>query len=242
MIEPQSVTPPTNLPVVVGPKRDRRRPVGVFFSVALATALMAGLTLAAFTDSEHGALDASEQKPGYGTGSYNIQISNVASGAWKDTTLLDGSASDNTTADVEAPIQLGNANGHKLIPGDQDSWVTVDFYVRNDEASTVNSILNFHLIKSEAKTTDAALLSALRFDVAFSGTGLAIAKLEDKTFTELNDVDAFKFVTSAAPGAVYKVSITIKLPNQGNNGANNNDFQNKVAHLIASIEGASTSA
>ncbi|MDR1078721.1 MAG: hypothetical protein LBL55_08715 [Propionibacteriaceae bacterium] len=228
-------------PVVVEEKSHRRRAAGIIASAALGTALLAGLTLAAFTDQEFAGLNHDgASKPGYGVAGYNIQISEQGKNTWHDTTMLDGSAPDNLAKDTEEPLVLVISNADKIIPGDAASWPSVSFDVRNDETSTVNSSLHFRLIDAGAAgATSPTLLSALKFDVTVSGAGAA--SWTNKTFGDLDDPGATLVAASAKPGEVYTITITVKLPEQSSATANS-ALQGLQAHLIAAVDGASVLA
>ncbi|MDR1079010.1 MAG: hypothetical protein LBL55_10220 [Propionibacteriaceae bacterium] len=234
-------------PVVVEEKPRRRRAAGIISSAALGTALLAGLTLAAFTDSEFAGLNHDgADEPGYGVASYNIQIRSNEGDEWHDTTMLEGHASDNLGDDIHDPITLLISNADKIIPNDPDSYPTVSFDVRNDQKSTVNSSIHFRLLNgaSEPLVTSPELLAALRFDVTITGGTLeGSTKFENQTFTDLSQEGApIEVTTSAAPEEVFTITITVKLPVGEISAADKSAFQNTHAYLIAAVYGESVAA
>ncbi|MDR1213275.1 MAG: hypothetical protein LBK54_04185 [Propionibacteriaceae bacterium] len=231
-------------PVVVEEKSRRRRAVGIISSAALGTALLAGLTLAAFTDAEFAGLnDNGTDKPGYGVAAYNIQIRDKDPNGWVDTTMLADHDSDNTSADVNDPILLVIDKADKIIPGDSTTYPSVSFQVRNSDASTVNSSIYFRLINRTggSVTTDTDLLAALRFNVTINNGQTDTLKLQDKTFDELDDQTTTLVSASATPGAVFTITIQVKLPDQGSPAANGL-LQSTHAYLIAAVDGTSVAA
>ncbi|MDR1386981.1 MAG: hypothetical protein LBJ44_05230 [Propionibacteriaceae bacterium] len=258
-------------PIVVVERPHRHWAAGIASSVAIGSTLLASLTLAAFTDHEFAALNhGPDGGPGYGIGTYNVQI-RVAGGdsVWHDTTMMQNGEPDNLPQDTEQPIVLLDPKGDKIVPGEPASYPTVKFEVRNDERSNLDSLLSLRLYQAgttyattddgvgsglEAQldgsaggvpASDSVLLAALRFDVTVTGPGLPQAAVwTDATFADLTtsfETPKFVISPSAAPGAVYAVTIKVKLPDQGS-PIKNSAFQGKHAYLLAAVEGSSVVA
>ncbi|MDR1386982.1 MAG: hypothetical protein LBJ44_05235 [Propionibacteriaceae bacterium] len=249
-------------PIVVEEKRSRRRGAAIYSSAALGVALLAGLTLAAFTDGEFVGLNHNTDGSGSGFGiaQYNLQVREYADPTntdnWTETTnQRDPSGnliSDNLPGAV-VPINLTDSSWGNIMPGDESTYPTVKFQVRNDETSTLASTMALTLIddvnniyKIDGRGgSDAGLLAALTFKVtvtteAFGGSGATATPSETYDFTALSETGIV--VSGAAkPGAVFTIEIQIGLPDQGS-AVLNSAFQGQHVFLIAAVNGEAVNA
>jgi hypothetical protein len=228
--------------VIVKERPQRRRFAGLLGCATLGAALIAGATLASFTDSEYGRFGG-EGDGDITTANYNIQIAQVgegakgATGTWHDTTMKAGNASDNTAADVESPLQL-TLSGTGLAPGNADAKYTASFDVRNAPGSAATDLSLYLLDQSGADTATQALLDNLLFDVVIKDKDNTKV-FESTTPLSFDDItDPTKAIVvgeNVTPNTYFSVTITIHLDEDADN-----TVRGGKANLIAQIDGSST--
>ncbi|MDR2567122.1 MAG: hypothetical protein LBC97_13905 [Bifidobacteriaceae bacterium] len=222
-----------NHPVVVREQPNRRRFAGVLGSLSLGVALVAGATVAAFTDSEYGRL-LGDNNGNLTTGKYNIQISTLEPGEpgqeWKDTAYaLDGiypTAPDNLANDTASPVAL-QLNTAELVPGEALSTI---FWVRNDSYSSEDTSLKLRLINETAAADNAGLLGALQFKVSVNDSVIGSYSYADLAGSNLAPLH-----NSLVRDTAIKIKLEVLLPQSASGGA----VQGQVVKLIAEILGQS---
>jgi predicted ribosomally synthesized peptide with SipW-like signal peptide len=224
-------------PVLVQERPRRRRYAGLAGALTLGVALVAGATMAAFTDSEYADLFDRAGGGGFNTATYNIQISATGdANDWHDTTLIP-QTSDNTPADIESPLALSLV-GDDLIPGDANRKVSTVFHVRNDPSTTSATNLTLKFIKdSDPKlASDSALVDLLRFTVKLDDTTV----ITGTSLDEFGEIDRTPLVLGAnlPKGTEIKVEVSMTLADAGSSAANA-ALQGKQAYLLAQVDGTS---
>jgi predicted ribosomally synthesized peptide with SipW-like signal peptide len=230
----------TTSAIMVREQPRRRKLVALIGAASLGAALVTGVTIAAFTDSEYAHFGGDPMK----AASYNIQIRETHSDAWKDTAI--GGTPDNIK-DLDDPISL-TANGPGLVPGDPNYALTASFEVRNDQESiptdlTLKVLDYADMDDDEDTASDAVLLAHLRFDIEVSQWDedeeeyTLVGAEQAITFDALQAVP-FNIAMGAAAGEEFKVDVTTYLDADPNPWVNNS-MQGKTAQLIAKVDGTS---
>lgn len=228
-------------PVIIHKSDKRRRLAAIIAVGSLAAAGVIGGTMAAFVDHEYAGLNNTADQGGYAAAKWNLQIRADDDATWVDTTAPDTKGvADNLATDTGVPINLAIDGANNLIPGDQGTDAKTTFQVRNEDTSTQNAqITDFKLmVDPTAGTTDAALQSALRFDVTRDGQVVAT----DATYDQLADgIGLGVDQPILAPGAIVTYTVTVDLPEQGG-AVQDAALQGMHAYLVADVDGTSTTA
>jgi hypothetical protein len=207
----------------------RRKVLAAWGVLAGAAAL---LTAAAFSDAIYLNFGTGADGSGIGGGGtgkvYNLQVAAVnPDGTFK---------TDGTWMEADDPkgVNIKLPGAESLFPGSTPA--TVQIPIRN-QSENIGSTLNLKLINTDPAKTSVDYLGALRFDIAMPaphGGGAAIA-LTDKTFAELS---AGVPLNNLAAKEASSVTVTVKLPDQGSETANNN-LNGKAAWIQANLYGQS---
>ncbi|MDR0366204.1 MAG: SipW-dependent-type signal peptide-containing protein [Bifidobacteriaceae bacterium] len=218
--------------VMVAEQPRRRRLAGMIGCISLGAALLAGTTMAAFTDRESARFG--DDNNGIKTASHNIQIRpeqvGNASDAWQDT------ENDNAgeTEANKAPINLVLTGG-PMLPGDETSAYKAKFEVRVALESG-DSKLTLKLEDLLASTADAIgtgdLADWLKVDVTWNSTKGKTGTTTGKTFKTLSGTNSVVLTDRAVPGEVFTVGFTIYL-----DGAADSSVANRALDLKAVVTG-----
>lgn len=182
---------------------------------------VAGLvTAAAFTDFANLNLGNGTDDSGVGGNNrFNIQVvgtdaaGNPVPGTWQEANTAEG-------------VNVNVPGASTITPGDT---VSVDVPFRN-ESPELSADINFSLQDRPGRTSDPEIVSALRYTVALNGTALAT----NVTQAQVDDLDLGLYTT----GQQGTLKITIALPDQGSEAANN-ALQSKVSYVQAHFDATS---
>ncbi|MDQ1205226.1 hypothetical protein [Microbacterium sp. SORGH_AS_0862] len=176
---------------------------------------VAGLvTAAAFTDFANLNLGNGTDDSGIGGDNrFNIQVVGTdgdgvpVPGTWQEADTVEG-------------VNIAVAGADTITPGDT---ISVDIPFRN-ESPKLSADIGFSLQDRPGYVSDPEIADALRYTIALDGTTVLSAATQDA----VADLDLGTYVT----GAQGTLSVSISLPDQGSEAANN-ALQSKVSYVQA---------
>lgn len=190
--------------------------------LAVGTLLAAGAltTAAAFTDFANLNLGNGTNDSGVGGNNrFNIQVvgtdanGNPVPGTWQEANTAEG-------------VNINVPGADLLTPGDT---VSVDIPFPN-ESPALSADMAFSLQDRPGRTSGAEIATALRYTVSLNGTAL----VTNVTQAAVDNLDLGVYAT----GATGTLHVSISLPDQGSEAANN-ALQGQVSYVQAHFDGTS---